>query len=45
MAKQRIKTRTRTTRKISNSKTSTDSKGRVHCKTCGAYIGKKGKKK
>lgn len=47
MARQRvvIKTRTRTVRKVSKSKTHTDKNGRVHCKTCGAFVGNKGKKK
>lgn len=42
MARQRIVTRTKTIRKISKSKTTTDKKGRVHCKNCGAYVGTKG---
>ena len=42
MARQRVTT-TRVT--IRKSKTYTDRKGRVHCKSCGAYISKKGKKK
>ena len=37
-----IQTTTRTVRK---SQTTTDKKGRVHCKTCGAYVGNKGRKK
>ena len=47
MARQRIITRTKTTtvKKIRSAKTITDSKGRVHCTTCGAYVGTKGKKK
>lgn len=45
MARQRIKTRTRTVRKIRKSKTNTDSNGRARCKTCGAFISKRGKKK
>lgn len=47
MAKQRIKikTKTRTIRKVRKSKTHTDKNGRIHCQTCGAYIGNKGKKK
>ena len=42
MAKQTITT---TTRKIRKSQTTTDKRGRVHCGTCGAYIGNKGRKK
>ena len=39
----RIKqTKTQTIRK---SQTTTDRQGRKHCKTCGAYVGNKGKKK
>lgn len=45
MARQRIVTRTRTVRKVSKSKMHTDKNGRIHCQTCGAYIGNKGKKK
>lgn len=47
MAKQRIvtKTKTVTTKKVRNSKTITDSKGRVHCSSCGAYVATKGHKK
>jgi len=30
---------------IRKSQTTTDSQGRKHCKTCGAYVGNKGKKK
>lgn len=43
MAKQKIKTKT--TRYISKSQITTDKNGRKHCKTCGAYVGGKGKKK
>lgn len=35
----------KTTRTVRKSQTTTDSKGRVHCKTCGAYVGNKGRKK
>lgn len=42
MARQRI---TIITRKVRKSKSTTDSKGRVHCKTCGAFLGNKRKKK
>lgn len=42
MAKQRVVTTTRTIRK---SQTTIDKRGRVHCKTCGAYVGNKGRKK
>lgn len=47
MARQRIvtTTKTRTIRKVSKSKMHTDKNGRIHCSTCGAYIGNKGKKK
>lgn len=46
MAKQKIKTTTiKTTRYIKKSDTTTDKQGRKHCKTCGAYVGNKGKKK
>lgn len=41
MAKQRIKTTTRTIRK---SMSTVDKNGRRHCKTCGAYLGNKGRK-
>lgn len=44
MAKQKIKITTKTKRVVSNSQITTDSKGRKHCKTCGAYVGNKGKK-
>ena len=43
MAKQKITTTT-TTKKVRNSQTITDNKGRKHCKTCGAYVGNKGRK-
>ena len=42
MAKQRIKTTT--TRYVKKSDTTTDKQGRKHCKTCGAYVGNKGRK-
>ncbi len=35
----------KTTRYVKKSQTTTDKKGRVHCKTCGAYVGNKGRKK
>lgn len=41
MAKQKITTTTRTIRK---SQTTTDKNGRKHCKTCGAFVGNKGRK-
>lgn len=44
MAKQKIKRVTKTKRTISKSKITTDSNGRKHCKTCGAFIGNKGRK-
>ncbi len=44
MARQKIKTTTITRRKIRKSQMTTDKKGRKHCKTCGAYIGNKGRK-
>jgi hypothetical protein len=43
MAKQTIR-RTSTKQYIRNSSITTDSKGRKHCKTCGAYVGNKGRK-
>ena len=42
MAKQKIKTTT--TKYIRNSQTTTDRQGRKHCKTCGAYVGGRGRK-
>lgn len=45
MATQKIKTTTKTTRYIKKSDITTDKQGRKHCKTCGAYVGNKGKKK
>ena len=33
------------TRTVRKSQTTTDKNGRVHCKTCGAYVGNKGRKK
>ena len=45
MATQKVKTTTKTTRYINKSNTTTDKQGRKHCKTCGAYVGGKGKKK
>lgn len=36
-----VQTRTRTIRK---SQTTVDKNGRRHCKTCGAYLGNKGRK-
>ena len=44
MAKQKIKKTTKTTKYIKNSDTIIDIMGRKHCKTCGAYVGNKGKK-
>lgn len=43
MAKQKIRI-IKTTRYISKSDITTDSQGKKHCKTCGAYIGNKGRK-
>lgn len=43
MAKQTIRI-IKTTRYISRGNTTTDSQGRKHCKTCGAYVGNKGRK-
>ena len=46
MARQRIKSsRTKTTRKVRKSKTTLDKNGRVHCKSCGAFLGNRGRKK
>lgn len=42
MAKQRIKTTI--TRYVKKSDMTTDKQGRKHCKTCGAYVGNKGRK-
>lgn len=39
----RVKIKVTTTYRKSD--TTTDKNGRKHCKTCGAYIGNKGKKK
>ena len=44
MAKQKVRTTTITTRYINRGNTTTDSQGRKHCKTCGAYVGNKGRK-
>lgn len=45
MAKQKIKlTRTKTT-KYRKSKITKDKNGNLHCKTCGAFISGRGKKK
>lgn len=30
---------------VRKSQTTTDRQGKMHCKTCGAYIGNKGRKK
>ena len=35
----------KTTTKYRKSQSTTDKNGRVHCKTCGAYLGNKGRKK
>lgn len=34
-----------TTRVVRKSQTTIDRQGKMHCKTCGAYIGNKGRKK
>lgn len=34
-----------TVKRTLKTRTRVDSQGRVHCKTCGAFIGNKGKKK
>lgn len=44
MAKQKIKTTIKVKRIISSSKITKDKNGRKHCKTCGAFIGNKGRK-
>ena len=41
----KIKQVVKTRQIIRKSQTTTDKNGRKHCKTCGAYIGNKGKKK
>lgn len=43
MAKQTIRQTTKVTYR--KSQTTTDRNGRKHCKTCGAFIGNKGRKK
>lgn len=43
MGKVRIKQTTKRTYR--KSQATTDSTGRVHCKTCGAFLGNKGKKR
>lgn len=44
MATQKIKTTTKTIRYIRNSQTTTDRQGRKHCRTCGAYVGSRGRR-
>ena len=46
MARQRIRTsHTKTTRRVRKLQTTSDRNGRVHCKTCGAFLGNRGRKK
>ena len=45
MATQKIRTTTKTTRYVNTGSTTTDRQGRKHCKTCGAYVGGRGRKK
>ena len=44
MATQRIRTTRKVTKYVRNSQTTTDRQGRKHCKTCGAYVGNRGRK-
>ena len=45
MATQKIKKTTKTTKYVNKGDVIIDIMGRKHCKTCGAYVGNKGKKK
>lgn len=44
MASQKVKRVVKTVQYIRNSQTTTDRQGKKHCKTCGAYIGNRGRK-